>query len=238
MRNVSTDWSQFPGIPYAFDFEANFARDFHRQWLYHNWWVSLYVCVLYVTVVLVGQHVMSKKAKPFGLRSLLFCWNTFLAIFSILGTIRCLPEFVSVIKTSGLESSYCVSSYYYDVRLTFWYWVFVWSKVVELGDTVFIIVRKQKLIPLHWIHHVLTLSYAFFVIGEAPASARWMVNMNFTIHSVMYTYYALKAIRVPVSRSLAMAITTAQILQMMFGLYINFYAFYQKWLGHKCDTSM
>ncbi|CAG2106066.1 unnamed protein product [Medioppia subpectinata] len=238
VRNVSTDWSQFAGLPFAFDFEARFARDFHRQWLYHHWWVSIYVCVLYVTLVLVGQHVMSRRPKPLSLRVALFCWNLFLAFFSIVGTIRCLPEFVSVIRTSGLESSYCVSSYYDDVRLTFWYWVFVWSKVVELGDTGFIIARKQTLIPLHWIHHVLTLSYAFFVIGEAPASARWMVNMNFTIHSLMYSYYALKAIRVPVSRTIAMAITTAQILQMVFGLYINFFAFHQKWSGRHCDTSI
>lgn len=32
----------------------------------------------------------------------------------------------------------------------FWAWAFVLSKLVELGDTAFIILRKQPLIFLHW----------------------------------------------------------------------------------------
>lgn len=237
IHNVSTDWSQFPGLPFAFSVEADFARDYHRQWLYRNWSVALYISAVYVLFVLIGQRVMSNQ-KGLGLRSLMFCWNLMLAVFSIMGTVRCLPEFVHMIRHSGVESSYCDSSYYYDVRLTFWYWLFVWSKVIELGDTVFIVLRKQSLISLHWIHHVLTLSYAFFVIGEAPASARWMVNMNFAIHSVMYSYYALKALRIHIPRKIAMAITVAQIVQMIFGLYINYRAFNMRIDGQKCDTSL
>lgn len=32
----------------------------------------------------------------------------------------------------------------------FWGWLFTLSKMVELGDTIFIVVRKQELIFLHW----------------------------------------------------------------------------------------
>lgn len=235
--NISRDWSQFAGLAFAFDFEAKFERDLERQWLYDNWWVALYISLIYVLCVICGQYLMSKRSA-FSLRYLLAFWNTCLALFSIMGTIRCLPEFVSVIHSNGMQSSYCSSSYYFDVRLTFWYWIFVWSKVMELGDTAFIILRKQKLIVLHWMHHVLTLTYAFYVIGEAPASARWMVNMNFAIHSLMYTYYALKALQFRISRSIAMTITISQIMQMIFGLYININAFYILWIGEKCDTSL
>ena len=41
----------------------------------------------------------------------------------------------------------------------YWYTVFVLSKAVELLDTAFIVLRKQRLITLHWVHHVLTLCY-------------------------------------------------------------------------------
>jgi len=238
MLNISTDWSQFAGLAFALPFEAKFARDYHRNWLYHNWSVALFISLVYVFCVLTGQQLMSHKKHGYSLRYLMAFWNICLAFFSICGTIRCLPEFLYVINSSGMQSSYCVSSYYKDVRLTFWYWIFVWSKVVELGDTVFIILRKQKLIALHWIHHVLTLSYAFYVIGEAPGTARWMVNMNFAIHSVMYSYYALKALQFNINRSIAMSITIAQICQMIFGLYINFNAYYIRWTGNKCDTSL
>lgn len=237
-RTVITDWSQFPGLPFAFGFERNFARDFHRQWMYDHWHLAIYISLLYVIMVTFGPRLMANRAA-FCLRTPMTMWNAALAIFSLVGTVRCLPEFLHIIFTEGLEQSFCSSSYYRDVRITFWYWLFVWSKVFELGDTVFIILRKQKLIFLHWIHHVLTLSYAFFVIGDAPGTARWMVSMNFAIHTAMYTYYAMKALKVRVPRSIAMSITIAQIVQMVFGLYVNYKAYAIKVAGlQSCDTSL
>lgn len=57
--------------------------------------------------------------------------------------------------------------------------------------------------------------------------------MNFTIHTVMYGYYSLRALRVSIPRPVALAITTAQIAQMFFGLY--FYSHIL--LGGLADTS-
>jgi len=235
-KTVITDWSKFPGIPNAFDFEANFSRDYHRRWMYDNWHIAIYVSVIYVMIIFLGRSLMANR-EAFCLRTPMALWNFSLAIFSLAGTIRCLPEFVHILASEGLQPSYCSSSYYRDVRVTIWYWLFVWSKVIELGDTVFIILRKQKLIFLHWIHHVLTLSYAFFVIGDAPGTARWMVSMNFAIHTAMYSYYALKALQVRIPRSIAMVITISQIVQMIFGLYINYKAYALRLSGQTCDTS-
>lgn len=236
---ISNDWSQFPGLPFSFRFESSFARNHHRQWMYHHWYISVAISTIYVILVLLGKWFMSRRSHGYNLRTPLAIWSSILAIFSIVGTIRCLPEFIHVIYSDGLYASYCKSSYFYDVRLTFWYWIFTWSKVAELGDTAFIVLRKQRLITLHWVHHVLTLSYAFFVLGDVPGTARWMVNMNFMIHSVMYTYYALKAMKFEIPRFVAMFITLSQITQMCFGLYINFYAYQFKTTGVlPCDLSL
>ncbi len=105
-------------------------------------------------------------------------------------------------------------------------------------DTVFIVLRKQKLITLHWVHHVLTLNYSWYVFADVPATARWMVTMNFFIHSLMYSYYALRAMRVSIPRSVNMTITTLQIAQMFAGLYINYRALQLKLLGMPCDISI
>lgn len=101
-----------------------------------------------------------------------------------------------------------------------------------------IILRKQKLEILHWCHHFLTLIYCFSVIGFIPGTARWMVSMNFAIHTAMYFYYALKSLQVRISRSIAMVITIAQIVQMIFGLYVNYKAYEIRRSGQPCDTSI
>ncbi|CAG2110178.1 unnamed protein product, partial [Medioppia subpectinata] len=124
-----------------------------------------------------------------------------------------------------------------DVRLNIWYLYFTLSKALELFDTLFIVLRKQKLITLHWVHHVLTLTYSWYVIGDVPATARWMVNMNFMIHSMMYTYYALRAMRFAIPRVVNITITSLQIAQMFAGLFINYLALHYKLSGIPCDLS-
>ena len=119
-----------------------------------------------------------------------------------------------------------------------WYLFFTLSKAIELLDTYFILLRKRKLSSLHWIHHFLTLNYSWFVFPDAPATARWMVNMNFFVHSLMYTYYAIKVAGYYVPRKISVTITTLQITQMFVGLYVNYKALQLKLLGLPCDTSL
>src|SRR5689334_1470491 len=62
--------------------------------------------------------------------------------------------------------------------------------------------------------------------------------MNFVIHSLMYSYYCLRALRIPIHRAISMTITTAQIVQMVFGLVINVISFKYKMEGTKCDMTL
>lgn len=45
--------------------------------------------------------------------------------------------------------------------------------------------------------------------------------MNLLIHTFMYSYYSLKAMRLAIPRVISVIITTLQIAQMFFGLYIH-----------------
>ena len=49
----------------------------------------------------------------------------------------------------------------------FWATMFVLSKVPELGDTIFIVLRKQPLIFLHWYHHATVLVYSWSVFTHS-----------------------------------------------------------------------
>ena len=123
-------------------------------------------------------------------------WSMFLAMFSIMGAARTLPEFMHTLYTHGFYHSLCIPSFIEQDRVSgFWTWMFVLSKVPELGDTIFIVLRKQKLIFLHWYHHITVLIYCWYSFSQYTAPARWFVVMNFIVHSIMYTYYAFKALR-------------------------------------------
>lgn len=82
----------------------------------------------------------------------------------------------------------------------------------------FIVLRKQRLMFLHWYHHITVLLYSWFTYSERAAGGCFFFTMNFTVHSLMYSYYAAKAARLRIPRPCAMIITALQILQMAVGL--------------------
>lgn len=106
----------------------------------------------------------------------------------------------------------------------FWTWMFVLSKLPELGDTIFIVLRKQPLIFLHWYHHITVLLYSWYSYTEYTASARWFIVMNYCVHSIMYSYYALRSMRYSPPKQIAMLITSCQLSQMIVGCVVNYFA--------------
>ncbi|CAG2104036.1 unnamed protein product [Medioppia subpectinata] len=235
----SQDWAQFPGLPYLpglteMEMAIQPYGDHLHRFMQQHWHYSIYLSIVYIGVILAIKHVM--KSRPaFNLRVPMAYWSASLALFSIIGVVRCLPEFCHILWFKGFSASFTDSSYYKDWRLNLWYLFFVLSKALELIDTVFIVLRKQHLITLHWVHHCLTLCYSWYVFGDVPGTARWMVNMNFLIHSLMYTYYACKAFRLSIPRAVNVTITSLQIVQMLYGLYVNVQALWYKITGQPCD---
>ncbi|KAF2903817.1 hypothetical protein ILUMI_02369 [Ignelater luminosus] len=213
-----------PNYSYMFNFESDFVHQETLTWMSKNWTLGFYYCGIYMILVFGGQYVMQNRPR-FELRGLLSLWNTALAIFSIMGAIRTVPEFLHILTHHGLYHSVCVPSFIEQDRVSgFWTWMFVLSKLPELGDTIFIVLRKQPLIFLHWYHHITVLLYSWFTYTETTASARWFIVMNYCVHAVMYSYYALRAMGYSPPRQIAMVITSLQLLQMVVGCAVNVWA--------------
>lgn len=53
------------------------------------------------------------------------------------------------------------------------------------------------------------------------ASGRWFIMMNYAVHSVMYSYFALTSMGFKIPRFLAALVTMFQTTQMLVGIYIS-----------------
>jgi len=209
----------------------------HTEWMSQYWWISVVFIAVYLCAIFAGQKFMRER-KPFAFRGALTLWNSVLAIFSIMATARTLPELLAILQQSnGFHHSVCSSCDDVSKTSAFWAFLFVLSKVVELGDTAFIVLRKQPLIFLHWYHHCTVLLYSWYSYGDYISPARWFVVMNYLVHSFMYSYYALKACRVHIPRPIAISITLFQLSQMVVGIVVNSYAYWVKMNGEACDIS-
>ncbi|KAM4715046.1 very long chain fatty acid elongase 6-like [Anableps anableps] len=200
-----------------FDFERRFDEIRALEWMQENWSKSFIFCGLYVALVFGGRYFMRERPK-LNLRRPLALWSLSLAIFSIIGAVRTGTYMHHVISKGGFKQSVCDNSFYSAPITKFWSYAFAISKAPELGDTAFIILRKQRLIFLHWYHHITVLLYSWFSYKDLVAGGGWFMTMNYMVHSIMYTYYAARAAGLRVPRPFAMIITATQILQMAMGL--------------------
>ncbi|KAM9324149.1 very long chain fatty acid elongase 3 [Gastrophryne carolinensis] len=204
-----------------YDFEKQFNVQEAIEWMQENWSKSFFFSLLYAAVVFGGQHVMRER-KRFELRRPLVLWSFMLAIFSIIGAIRTGWYMINVLLASGFKQSVCDRGFYNGPVSKFWAYAFVLSKVPELGDTLFIVLRKQKLIFLHWYHHITVLLYTWYTYKDTVAGGGWFMTMNYTVHAFMYSYYTLRAAGIHVPRPCAMFITMIQIIQMVMGMLVNY----------------
>jgi len=203
-------------------YERSFPLD-HWRSVFATWGhLSLYMSAAYFVLVFSGRYIMSNRA-PFKLNRLLTVWNILLAAMSSYACARIAPEFFHVLLgPNGFHNSICEWPAH-NGATAFWSWVLLLSKVVELGDTAFIVLRKQNLLFLHWYHHMTTLMSWWVMYSWYEPVQQWYVVMNSFVHSFMYSYYALKSMKVPLPRPLAMGITTIQLLQMLGALVVNVY---------------
>lgn len=131
-----------------------------------------------------------------------------------------------IVNPVGIASTLCYTEALYVPRLALWSYVFALSKVIELGDTAFIVLRKTPLSFLHCYHHISVFLFTWYGIqSDNPAVCYWFCCMNYTVHSVMYAYYAFKASGVKFLSRVSAIITLLQITQMFMGVYLNILAF-------------
>lgn len=86
---------------------ATFDYRDKTEWMSRNWHISLVIITIYLGVIFLGQGLMRGRT-PFNLNKALTFWNFALALFSILATIRTLPELIAIlVQPNGFHHSVC-----------------------------------------------------------------------------------------------------------------------------------
>jgi len=219
---------------HLWDIEKNFDYWWAYFWLLNNWKICYYFIVGYLVAIFAGQHYM-KSRPPFELRGALFLWNFALALYSIIASYRVIPEIVYMLQNDGFYATVCSGgTIQHKKAISIWIWLFAYSKILELGDTAFIVLRKTPLIVLHWFHHVTVLFFTFSCSAYPSAIHLYFMAVNVFVHSFMYSYYALKVLRVRIPKKISMAITSIQLLQMIVGVYVTVYGYWAKSQDSSC----
>jgi len=219
---------------FLFDFEKNFNYWQNYYWYVDNWKLCLYIVGIYLVVIFGGQQLM-KSRPPFRLRKSLFVWNFGLALFNIALLIRTVPIYVDGLQEIGFHALQCYLGDAEHKQATgVWIYFFSIAKVVELGDTVFIVLRKKPLLIVHWYHHASVLVYVWsssvYPSGIHPAFG----IANGFVHAFMYSYLALKAINVPIPKATGMLVTILELIQLGFGVCLTIYGYFAKVGDEEC----
>ena len=51
-------------------------------------------------------------------------------------------------------------------------------------------------------HHLTVMCYGFYTFSVFPSTGRWFMVMNYCVHSIMYSYYALRAMRFQITHDI------------------------------------
>ena len=185
----------------------------------NNSWLPIVTVIAYAVSIYAGQRYMANR-EAWDWRKRLAAWNLFLAVFSFCGFARMAPHLLHNLYYYDFKTNVCgdgmtVAGF---GPTAFWGLVFAWSKFFELIDTFFIVVRKKKLMFLHWYHHITVLICCWHTIVSGNPSGFIFAVVNYAVHSVMYFYYFLMAIKCKPKWFNPKVITVAQILQMVVGV--------------------
>eukprot|EP01133_Synstelium_polycarpum_P016847 gene16847-20031_t len=183
----------------------------------------IYLIIAYITFVLIGKRVMAHQ-KPFDLKYPLIAHNLILCLISLYITIETAYQ-----AYSNDYSLVCMPVDYSPKGLGMAkvLWLFFFSKTIELMDTVFMVLRKKldQITFLHVYHHSSILFLWWIGANWTPGgSAYFCTVINSAIHTIMYSYYTLAALKIDVwwKRYL----TQIQLAQFLINLFASVYELY------------
>jgi hypothetical protein len=139
--NIFPDPVSSPSYMDLWDWEKNLKFHEWRVWIGTHWRHPVHICFLYVMAIFLGQIWMKRK-QPYKLNRLMIIWNVILAVFSLLGFLRSMPEVLHLLdRPNGFYRIVC-SRFVCNTRIPCFlhhfhqstYTYTFWSILLSLGN--------------------------------------------------------------------------------------------------------
>jgi len=203
---------------FTWDISTQFAQEYTTY--------AITIFSAYIPCVYGIQYLM-KHRDPFQLDKPLMIWNSLLSISSFIGFCFIMNDSWTMSFTERILDLGTITSGTSGIVI----FLFDLSKIPELFDTLFIVFRKKPLLFLHTYHHLATGIYAWITLLYPISLGLWLTTINLGVHSIMYGYYACNYYYIRIINP--KYITSIQILQMIWGIFINFmYIYHTKKMTH------
>eukprot|EP00276_Gloeochaete_wittrockiana_P018606 CAMPEP_0184337496 /NCGR_PEP_ID=MMETSP1089-20130417/5898_1 /TAXON_ID=38269 ORGANISM="Gloeochaete wittrockiana, Strain SAG46.84" /NCGR_SAMPLE_ID=MMETSP1089 /ASSEMBLY_ACC=CAM_ASM_000445 /LENGTH=299 /DNA_ID=CAMNT_0026663285 /DNA_START=62 /DNA_END=961 /DNA_ORIENTATION=+ len=182
--------------------------------------------VLYVLLLVVFPRLFPKDHKGFNIKPLVAVWNLFLTVVSVQMFVGIIVPYWDYVQRFGFWNVVCDKDQNIslgDPAMLYWGYVFALSKYFELFDTVFLLLKRpgRKVEFLHWYHHMTVLAFTWYAFYFRLSAGFQFTLFNAFVHSFMYFYYFLRELNISPPTFVQQLLTSLQIFQMIYGIYIN-----------------
>jgi hypothetical protein len=142
-------------------------------------------------------------------------WNLIWCVFSVCGFLGSIPYLHMI--TSNEENK--------KGSLYFWIFLYIFTKPLEIIDTLLLMINGREVRLIHWSHHNITMIYTWFISLRFNNLAILFAIVNLGVHGVMYAYYFFMSFECwkKCLYNISFLVTSIQITQFILCIGYSFY---------------
>lgn len=241
-------WQTYPSIEkYYFDYEKTYDPEplLDAMKASHYTLPLAAVTIYYIMICVVPKMKLMDKGfiSKSTFDTYLGIWNLFLSLFSFYGAFRVVPHLFHLLSIQSFQQTMCTPAHInFGVgAVGLASQMFCISKLPELVDTLFIVIKGKNPEFLHWYHHITVLLYCWNSYVTESSAGVYFIAMNYSVHAIMYFYFFLMVTKVVPSfimKAIAPFITFIQITQMLIGMFIVGSSIYFNYNGVACANQI